>query len=397
MKTNAILLAASALAQGGYSDPDALDQFGWKEAPDVAALLAAHTKSVEKALEGFQGDTAELKAALTEVEQKLARRGGGDGRFFEESRTGTWGEQFAKNAGLKSFENETSRPGRFRVEMKAAITSAQGSGDGVAAFDVDDTVLKPQRRLTIRDLLTVRPVSSGTVEFASQTTRTNNADVVAETMQKPESAYAFEIKSVPIRTIAHWIPASRQILSDAPQLQGMIDTELRYGLQLKEEAQLLKGDGTGQNIAGLIPAAAAYAPMAGLTATNRIDQIGLAILQCAMANLPADGVVLHPADWMALKLLKDAAGGYILGDPGKDVPPILFGKPVVETAEMTYGQFLVGGFKAAATLYDRWEARVEVSTEHADFFTRNLVAILAEERIGLALKQAQALTYGKFN
>lgn len=47
-------------------------------------------------------------------------------------------------------------------------------------------------------------------------------------------------------------------------------------------------------------------------------------------------------------------------------------------------KFLVGNFQRAATLYDRWTPRVEVSTEHADFFTRNLVAILAEERIALA-------------
>ncbi|MDX0773563.1 hypothetical protein GOD44_03700 [Sinorhizobium medicae] len=40
--------------------------------------------------------------------------------------------------------------------------------------------------------------------------------------------------------------------------------------------------------------------------------------------------------------------------------------------------------------------RVDVSTEHSDFFVRNLVAILAEARIGLAVKQPLALTYGDF-
>ena len=63
---------------------------------------------------------------------------------------------------------------------------------------------------------------------------------------------------------------------------------------------------------------------------------------------------------------------------------------------MTIDKFLVGNFRSAATLYDRWAPRVEVSTEHADFFTRNLVAILAEERIALAPKNAAALTYGDF-
>jgi HK97 family phage major capsid protein len=75
---------------------------------------------------------------------------------------------------------------------------------------------------------------------------------------------------------------------------------------------------------------------------------------------------------------------------------VLFGLPVVETTRMAIDKFLVGDFQRAATLYDRWTPRVEVSTEHADFFTRNLVAILAEQRLALAVKQAAAVTYGDF-
>ena len=127
-----------------------------------------------------------------------------------------------------------------------------------------------------------------------------------------------------------------------------------------------------------------------------LDTVGTAILQAALAEFPADGIILHPADWMRIRLLKDADGRYILGDPQATVAPNLFGVPVVATQAMAVDSFLVGNFMAAATLYDRWAARVEVSTEHADFFTRNLVAILAEERLGLAIKQRSALVYGDF-
>jgi len=105
---------------------------------------------------------------------------------------------------------------------------------------------------------------------------------------------------------------------------------------------------------------------------------------------------MHPSDWMRVRLLKNADGEYLLGDPGAPVPPVLFGLPVVATTSMTVDKFLVGDFDRAATLYDRWTPRVEVSTEHADFFTRNLVAILAEQRLALATKQPAALTFGDF-
>jgi hypothetical protein len=42
------------------------------------------------------------------------------------------------------------------------------------------------------------------------------------------------------------------------------------------------------------------------------SEIGLAILQNALADLPADGIVIHPSDWMRMRLLKDGDGKYIL-------------------------------------------------------------------------------------
>ena len=255
----------------------------------------------------------------------------------------------------------------------------------------------PKRRLTVRDLLPVVQITTGAVEYPSQTNRVNNAANVVEGDAKPESAYGWTMETVTPKIIAHWVPASRQILDDAPQLRDIIDTELLYGLGLREESQLLNGSGTGENLEGLVTAATPYAaPFDPAGTETMLDTIALAILQNALADEPADGIVIHPSDWMRMRLLKDADGKYILGDPATAVAPVLFGLPVVATQAMAIDKFLVGNFRRAATLYDRWVPRVEVSTEHADFFTRNLVAILAEERIALAQKNAAALTYGDF-
>jgi HK97 family phage major capsid protein len=166
------------------------------------------------------------------------------------------------------------------------------------------------------------------------------------------------------------------------------------GLALKEDAQILAGDGAGENLSGLITNATAYsAPFDPAGTENEMDKVALALLQTTLADFIPNGIVMHPSDWMRIRLLKDADGNYLLGPPGANVPPVLFGLPVVETTSMTVDKVLVGDFQRAATLYDRWEPRVEVSTEHDDYFTRNLVAIRCEERIALAIKNATALTY----
>ncbi|MEA1015593.1 phage major capsid protein [Sphingosinicella sp. LY1275] len=364
---------------------------------EMKDILKEHTDAVEKQLGALDEKTRSAvqevmaaKARLNELEQKVARRGGPS-----EPENQSWGEQVAeKSAELANLSGGLG--GKAQFQMKTTITTASGSGGDLVAATRDATVQMPQRRLIIRDLLPVIRVSSGSVEYPKQTGRTNAANTVAEGTAKPESGYTYDLEQVPIRTIAHWVPASRQVLEDVPQLQGIIDSELRYGLALKEEAQLISGDGQGQNLGGLITEAAAYAPSITVPTPTRVDVLAVAMLQVALADFNPDGIVLHPSDWIRIRLLKDADGNYIMGPPAADVLPRLFGLPVVPTTGIAAGTFLVGNFQVAATIYDRWEARVEVSTEHANFFTENKVAILAEERIGLAVKQPLALAAGSF-
>lgn len=361
------------------------------------ALTKEFTDTVEKQLGLLSADVKKAleeagfaQAVARDLEQKAARPRGGDG--FESK---SWGEQFVESDGLKAFSDEASRPRRFRMDVKTTITTGSTSGGPVVPAAYRDTFLPmPQRRLRVRDLLPVVSVSTGSIEYPKQTLRTNAANTVAEVAAKPESAYGFTMQTVTPKVIAHWIPASRQILEDAPQLRDIIDTELRYGLDLKEDAQILAGDGIGENLSGLITNATAYsAPFDPAGTENEMDKVALALLQTTLADFIPNGIVMHPSDWMRIRLLKDADGNYLLGPPGAAVPPVLFGIPVVETTSISVDKVLVGDFQRAATLYDRWSPRVEVSTEHDDFFTRNLVAILCEERIALATKNALALTY----
>ena len=107
--------------------------------------------------------------------------------------------------------------------------------------------------------------------------------------------------------------ASRQILDDASQLQSYIDGRLRYGLAFKEEQQILNGDGTGQNLLGIIPQATAYVRPTGVTPSQEtiIDTLRYAMLQAILAEYPASGHVLNPIDWASIETLKDTTGQYM--------------------------------------------------------------------------------------
>lgn len=360
-----------------------------EETPD--AVMAALEQLSEATLDKIERVTTRL----TDLEQSVSGR-----TFPGAPGTGeSIGQTFAADAGLQVFARDRrQQPSRYRMDINQALTTGSTSGGSLTPPARDGVVMMPRRRMTIRDLLPSVPVTSNTVEFPRQTDRTNNSRPVTEGSAKPESSIAFALDEVKTVVIAHWIPASVQVLDDAPQLAGIIDGELRYGLALTEEGQLLNGDGTGQNLDGLIPNATAFTdPIGPLADETMIDQLAKGLLQSALAHFPADGIILHPADWMRIRLLKDGEGRYLMGSPTDTAPANLFGVPVVPTPAMEPGEWLVGAFQAAATIYDRWETRVEISTEHADFFVKNMVAIRAEERLALGIKQPLALTYGSFD
>jgi HK97 family phage major capsid protein len=263
--------------------------------------------------------------------------------------------------------------------------------------------ITPEARqaLTIRDVLTANPTQLQVVDFVKVSTPMSIASPVAENSTKPENAVTFTSASERVRTIATWIPATRQILDDFQELANFLNTSLSYYVDLEEELQLLSGDGSGENLNGLIPQATGFdtSRLSASAGWTKLDIIGRAIQQVTVAKeIPPTFVVLHPNDYWDIRLTKDGFGRYILGDPQIPVSrPQIFGLDLVPTTSIASGSFLVGsGNSAAAEIRDRMETIVEISTSHSDFFVKNLVAIRCEKRLALVVKRAASFITGTF-
>jgi HK97 family phage major capsid protein len=307
----------------------------------------------------------------------------------------------------EQFQYVKSRPGSKSMEPvtigsfhKTQIVSPGGQNQPlVPAMRVNGIIVPAEQRLTIRDLIPTGRTDSNLIEFASEATFTNNAGpqggaspAMGEGELKNESAMTFTLDNSPVVTIAHWVPASRQVLSDAALLAGHINNRLIYGLKLEEEQEILTGAGTGGQLYGLLNKAAAFSY--GVTNQTALDTLLKARLQVSVSNYDASGVVLNPIDWAAIVLLKDTTGRYLFANPQDVAAPRVWGLPVVATNSMTLGRFLMGAFNLAAQIWDREDATVRVSENVNDHFIRNLVAVLAEERIALTVYRPAALVNG---
>jgi len=307
------------------------------------------------------------------------------------------GEQFVSAENVKTFLAQTSPRGRVDLTVKTTITTAPGSaGSLIEPTRLPGIVAPPDRRLVVRDLITPGNMGGNTIEYVRETGFTNAAAPVAEEAKKPESGVTFDDVSTSAKVIAHFIKVSRQALSDAPQLRSYVDGRLMYGLAYKEESQLLNGDGTGQNLLGIIPQAVPFTPSLTLPVQTSIDVLRLAMLQAVLAQYPATGHVMNPIDWAWIETLKDTTGRYIIGNPQGSINPTLWSLPVVQTPAIAEKKFLTGAFKLGAQLFDRWQARVELATENEDDFVKNRITLLAEERLALAVYRPECFIYGDF-
>lgn len=365
-----------------------------KATDDVKAKADELLHNQQKLTEAQGKLTEKLETLETrnqDLEQKLASHRGGN----REERQSV-GQIVAESDDLKQFVTRGAR-GTARISVNQAITSATGSaGDLIWSDRQTEIVGMPRRQMTIRNLIPSGNTTSNLIEYVKMITRTNNAAVVSEGAQKPESNYVYQRDDAPVRTIAHWVHVSRQALDDAAQLQTEIDGELRYGLEYAEELEILKGDGTGEHLEGLVTAATAYSAAFAVSGETMIDQLRLALLQASLAEYPADGIVINPTDWARIELLKDGENRYLWANPRASNGPGLWGKPVLETQAMDVDEFLVGAFRMAATIYDRMGVEVLISSEDRDNFIKNMLTLRAEERLALAIKRPGALITGDF-
>jgi len=332
------------------------------------AKISEETKASVDKLLITQG---ELSARLQAVEQLIVKMDTMGGKASEPQ---SMGEMFIKAEGFDAFAARGK--GTLTMNIQSAITSLTGSAGDLIQPQRVGMVMPVNQRLFLRDLLTWGRTTSNSIEYVRETGFTNNANVVSEnpSSNKPESSIAFELDSAPIATIAHWIHASKQVLADAPMLASYIDGRLRYGLRVKEEAQLLKGSGVGLNINGIYTQATAYAnPGVTVQAETAIDRLRLALLQVSLAEFDADGIVMSPIDWAAIELTKTTDNQYLFTTPRGLAAPGLWGRPVVATQAMDAGDYLVGAFAQAAQGWDREDINVTVSTEDRDNFVKRLL------------------------
>jgi HK97 family phage major capsid protein len=390
--------------------------FTAEERTQVGQLLA-EAKRLKDLLKAAAGDAA-LRAAVLELGGgiELAERPAGRGlgvppgqgkglslgaQVIQAPEFQSWLKRVAPNGYIPESAKGLISPS-VAINSKQLITGLDPTSAG-AFINPDYTGIYEslgRYPLTLRDLIALRQTTSDTVEFVRQTVQVTQAAPTPEanvkypsgatgeiTGTKPQGHMNFERVTETVKTVAVYVGATKRALSDAAQIRGIIDQELREDLVDELETQLLTGNGLGENFTGL-------ANQPG-TLIQAWDTNALVTTRRAITTLLVVGrqqptaFLIHPTDWEGIDLLRDLNGNFLRGNPFGQGPNTLWGVPVVQSFHLTPGSAWLANWRKAV-LWDREQATVTMTDSHDDWFIRNLVAVLAELRAAFGLIRPSA-------
>jgi HK97 family phage major capsid protein len=372
---------------------------------EIKKALDTYGQTIEKAMEKYDGQLAEkgkvdeeirsevkalsekFESTVKDIVQKM------ENPYTSQAQENlSAGQEFVKSEQFKQLL--AGNVHRARLDVKNTVTATTNTvfpqqNPGVIPGDFAPT--------TIRAALRTVPVSTLLVNSLREDTWNNSAAGVLQGAAKPESDITFEQYNVTVETIAHWIKVSNQLLADAPAIVAYIDARARDGLAQEVDRQLLLGNGTTPNLSGLTDSGN-YTAYSAVSDDLVVDAINRAKYQLwATGNMP-DAVILNPADWGAMERTREGSGSgaYLYGMPGVAAGVNPFGVRVVLSNFMQPGNFLIGALARSAVVYARQGATVEMGYVNDDF-TRNLVTIRVEERLGLGVERPSGILYGAFS
>lgn len=289
-----------------------------------------------------------------------------------------------------------------RDQTLAMLRSGFGSQMRAATADVDDMVApdlrlvppvtEPVRPIRVTQLVMNSTTDSDQVDYVEQTTRTDAAAETAPGTAYGEATYVFAEKQAPVRDIGHFSPAHRRNLADEGQIRGIIEGQLAYGVEARLESQIVSGDGTGQNLTGILNTTGIGSIARGTSPEEkRLEAIhrGITTVRLGLFMEP-DAIGIHPSDYEETVFEKDDNGQYLLGPASQQTSRTIWGFPTSITTAFPENTTLVGAYRMGATLWLRSGVSLRASESHSDYFTKRMVALLAELRAAFAAIQPDA-------
>lgn len=385
---------------------------------NLKEMLAAKLKEFEAA-ETIE-DAKRIKAEIDELQAKIALAEQKQGMLAAMNAAApvhksAGGAHKPRTLGEKAVADvkaaDTSE--RFSVTVKA------GDGDSTAATPADPVVntvpatyapaiteVRPdvlpgaRRPLTIVDLFDDEPTEKDSITYFVETAATGSPAAIGENGLYPEIKFGEPAAHTDsLKKIGCVYRESDELLSDAPRLAKSIDGRAQYMMDIRKEDQVMSGDGTGNNVKGLLNTsglqtakATSYDAAIDLVKTAKVS------IKKNTPGFRADAIVLNDEDWDVLTSIKDKNGQYLAGGPftgqygngqfAEEAP--MWGLKMVPSQAVPKNTIIVGAFKMGGSYVHKGGRQVDITNSDGDDFSNGRIAVRPSERGTLAVRYPAA-------
>ena len=360
-------------------------------------IKQANAQAEEKLGAKFMGELKDLSLKFKETQDELTALAQKSFSSASSTQKETMGQAFSKSDAYQSFKAGTTNRARFEFQGNTISgETSSNPNDILGAFDrMTGIVGGPARTLSILDFIPKGTTTSNAIDYTKEASFTNNAAEAAEAAQKAESALTFSLANAPVRTIAHIIKVTKQVMDDAPMLSSYIDNRMGYGVRQRLEYQIINGNGTAPNISGILDGNST-AVVVG-TSANAFDYTNKLKYAVIGADFQPDFYFINPADWSAMETIKRGAGdaayvgaGGAVSYVNNGLEPRLWGLSVVASNSVPVGT-VIAGSRDSMMLWTRQGVTIDVSESDSDNFQKNLLTIRAEMRAAFTVFRNDAL------
>lgn len=397
----AAIVKALKEKKAALKDAASLSDDDIKAVKDLLAQLDAVDTDIAKAQ-----DAAKLVSAIGALGDDSATETGNNAPANTDPaddapKAGTVGQQFVRAYEAKTGLNRLVKGHSFAFEVKAASdTQTEGSAWGPVLTQVDKNPVMPyQRPLTIAGLFAQGTIgaSNNAIQYPVFGSLEGGPATVAEAGLKAQMHFGDPTwVTDALKEVAGYFVVSDNMLEDMDWLQSEITDFASYRLQLLEEEQLLSGDGTGNNLQGILSRNIQKLGQDANSDADRLFETRRLISNATGFN--PDGLVINPADYEAIRLSRDTngqyyGGGYFTGAYGNGgvlQDPPLWGLRTVVTSAIPAGTALVGAFAAGGKVLRKGGLRVETSNSNGTDFVNDRVTVRLRERLTLQVEYPKA-------
>ena len=360
--------------------------------PEVLKAISNNSAELKKTVKNLEDSNVALidaqksqGAVIEGLTSKLNNANENKKVSFKDQVIGLLKVNEEKLVAMKNGDSKTN----IRMTMKAVgdMTIGGSTTGQLPQAERESGITRIVRRNPfILDLVNVGSITSNLWEWVQQANAEGAPGMTAEGAAKAQIDFELVLASAAVRKVTAYIKVSKEMLDDIPLMESEINQELAERINLTIDAQLLSGDGTGQNLTGILANAVAFTP--GSFATGSVNEVispinadvlRVAINQISVSLFQANYIVMHPSDVTAMDLAKSIDGHYVLPPFSTSANTIVKGIPVIANTGVTEGDYLVGDFSKAGVRF-REGLTFDVGYENDDF-TKNFVTILAEARL----------------